>query len=165
MASDDFINNMNAYSSILQGVGAYYAGRGRREQGKWLEFQHKQNAKRAEIAGEKEASRIREAGRRMISNATVAMVAQGGTVDSAMLARMKTAHDIDAISALYDVKARAATHAMQGEQAARQGRQDYRASVIKMGSSFLDAASTFNRQKTLKDPSKYNSGTGYLRQR
>ena len=129
--------------SILTIPAPYLQGSARSTAGKYEAQQHYQNVKSRLYAGEQQAGAIRQAGRSTASDATVAMIAQGGTVDSSMLAKIKKESDIDAIGALYDAKADALTQQHAGRVAEMQAKHEYRAGVLGSVSNILGAASTY----------------------
>jgi hypothetical protein len=145
-------------TTVLSGAADYYGGAAKRSAGRFVGQQYRGNVKRRLIAGEREAAQYRQAGTVAASNAAAAMAAQGGVVDSEMLARMKRDADIDAISAMFDAKADALTSGYAARQAEREGEREYRAGVIRMGSSLLGAASTFGRGAGLKSSRPVKTG-------
>ncbi len=127
-------------AGVVEGTSAYVKGSAARTSASFEAMQQYQNAKRRLRAGEVEAQGFRQQGRVMQSDATVAMIAQGGTVDAGMLAKLKTQSDIDAISAMYDAKADAITMQSAARMKKIEGRSAYRQGQIALGSSVLTAA-------------------------
>ena len=130
-------------STILGGLDRYSQGQGVGASKDFSALQHRLNARRRLQAGQREATTYRKAGRKVVSDATVAMAAQGGTVDSAMLAKMKREAEIDAISALYDAKTEAITLESQARLDKIEGRSARRAGRYGLASSILSATSTY----------------------
>lgn len=130
-------------STVLEAGSDYYDGVSKRGAGRFEGQQHRSNAKRRRIAGDREAARYRQAGSEATSNAAAAMAAQGAVIDSEMLARIKRDSDIDAISAMFDAKADALTSEYAARSAEMQGNREYRAGLTRMGSTLLSAASTY----------------------
>lgn len=128
----DFASNLHR-GSMAYGAGKFAAG------------QHQTNARRALQSGQQTASAIRTRGRETAGAAKAAMIAQGGTVDSEMLARIKTEADIDAIGAMYDAKADALTHELAGDAERMRGRHTYRSSLLSAGSNILSATAQFRK--------------------
>ena len=130
-------------STILSGYSDYEKGKTSKIAGEYSALQHYNNARQRIKAGIQEAQVIKAKGRRDVSDARVVMIGQGGTIDSAMLARIKKDSDMDAISAMYDAKADAFTSRSAGKMSEIGGKQEYRAGVAKLGSNLLTAASTY----------------------
>ena len=133
-------NKYETGAKIFEGLSAYQQGQSTKISNSYEAMQQYQNAKRRRLAGQREASMYRREGRVAVSDATVSMIGQGGTVDSEMLAKLKSQADINAIGALYDSK----VDALQTESQARMnkimGKAAYRQGVLKLGSSLIGAA-------------------------
>ena len=138
------IDKLQLSRDLLKASIPYYRGATARDNSQFEAQQYYNNAKLRMLAGQREASGFRQEGLKAASDATVAMVAQGGTVNSDMLARIKKDSEVDAIAAMFDAKADALTSEYQAKSAELKGKQEYRAGVISMGSSLL-SSSTFNR--------------------
>ena len=140
MADTDYLK---LSSQLLDILSPYYKGAGAKSAGRFEGAQYRNNARLTLREGERTAQDIRKAGRIMESDATVAMIAQGGTVDHSMLAKMKRKHEMNAIAAMYDAKADALQQEFAARQAEKQGEREYRAGVIGMFSNILSAGSTY----------------------
>jgi len=127
---------LDIYSQIAKGQSA-------KASGEFESVQRFQNARNRIRSGVEEAQESRRRGRQAVGSATVAMVAQGGMVQPEMLAKLKKEYEIDAIKAMYDAKADAATQESAGRMAKLQGKQAYRAGQLRAGMSALQLASTY----------------------
>lgn len=130
-------------SSILNVAAPLAQGSQAKTAGKYQAQQYYNNARLRARAGQEESWAWQAAGRKAVSDATTAMVSQGGTVDSAMLAKMKKESEIDALSALYEAKADAQQMSHAGRMAQMQGNAAYRAGVVGATSNLLKSASSF----------------------
>lgn len=137
-------NSLKLSEAFLDILSPYYRGASAKSGGRFTGQQYRNNANLRLREGQREAMDIKRVGRQMVSDATVAMVNQGGMVDHSMLSRLKREHDINAINAMYDAKADALQQRYAADAAERQGEREYRAGVIGMTSNILSAASSFN---------------------
>lgn len=102
--------------------------------------QNLQNERRSLRAGERNAMAFREQGRQTASEALVAMVSQGATVDDSVLAKIKKQADLNAIGAMYDAKADALTSKYAALSTQAQGRREYRANMLGAASNIMRGA-------------------------
>ena len=131
-------------ANVMQyGLSPYMKGAAADASSSFTAMQQYQNAKRRLRSGDVEAQGYRQQGRVLQSDATVNMIAQGGTVDPSMLAKLKTQSDIDAISAMYDAKADAITMQSAARMKRIEGKSAYRQGQIALGSSVLNAAGNY----------------------
>ncbi len=144
MADTDYLK---LSSQLLDILSPYYKGASGQAAGRFEGVQYRNNATLRLREGERQAQDIRKASRVMESDATVAMIAQGGTVDHSMLAKMKREHEMNAIAAMYDAKADALTSEFAARQAERQGEREYRAGQLGLLSNILSAGSTYAYSK------------------
>ncbi len=131
-------------AAFMLNIGSLIAdGSAARASGKYSATQHFYNAKQRLKSGEQDANNIRQKGNQMVSNAKVAMVAQGGVVDESILARLKQNYDIDAATAMFDARSQANADRAAGRVAEMEGRQKYRANIMRVVSSALAYGSSF----------------------
>ena len=159
----DNVDTLKLSKELLSIMAPYYKGSSAQSAGRFESLQHRRNATQALRAGEREAQDIRKAARVMDSDARLAMIAQGGTVDHGMLAKLRREHDLNAISALYDAKADALTSEFAARQADRQADREYRAGQLGMLSNILSAASTYSYSKGTAPKARPKPGASYRR--
>lgn len=153
------IDYLKLSTSILSAAGNYTDAVNAKTSGRFAAQQYGQNARTSLRQGDIVSANIRQAGRSAEADATSAMVAQGGIVDSAMLAKIKTKSTIASLNALYDAKADARTSEFAAKAAKLQGDQAYRAGMLKVGMNIVGATSSFlgpsGSPKARRPPSPY----------
>jgi len=137
------IDFLRLSTSILDSLGNYSTATNARQSGNFTGQQYQQNARVSLRNGDINSANIRGEGRALESNATAAMVAQGGVVDSAMLAKIKKQTTIASLNSLYDAKAEARSSEFAAKAAKLQGDQAYRAGMLKVFTNIAGMSSSF----------------------
>ena len=140
MADQDWLKILNYMNT---GVQSMQQGMEARQQGAFTSYQLQNNATDTLLAGKRAAGEYALKRDTLASDATVAMVAQGGVVDQDMIAKLKSQVDLDAVGAMYDAKATASSQQFQADTARIQGKRAYRASQVRLGMNLLGAAATY----------------------